>query len=299
MNNKINSWTSPYNSDSIWNTQVAEDIKTVNAGFVPAPAFHFDFECFIKAQADDTAYTVNVNGESVTVQIPETDFNNCEYACILQPDEVSVVQLRNAKIVDGELCFDEIFIDKLTDDGREGIHTASGLSAMGGTIRKDELLNDEPINHALKVRISSNRFLYYKGEEIPGYRYPARRTDSYAVNNIKEKVRYSGVNKHVVQGTLFTLPKDLTPQDIGLKSKMGKKIFYAIQNYGAYVSDSQAIHSIGFFCEYDVKKELTDTIGMRTEGWMKDCVLPNERDWAHDLNHIFEKMLAEANTSLL
>ena len=299
MNNKMNSWTSPYNYNSIWNTPIDKNAKTVEAGFVPAPAFHFDFECFIKAQPDDTAYEVNVNGENVTVKIPDTDFNNCEYACVLQPDGLSVVQLRNAKIADGELSFDEIFIDNLSDDGVEGVHLASGISAMGGAIRKGELLSDEPINHALKVRISSNRFLYYNGEEIPGYRYPAKRTDSYAVNSVKERIRYSGVNKHVVQGTLFTLPKDLTPEAIGLKSKMGKKIFYAIQNYGAYVVDSQAIHSIGFFCEYDVKQELTDTIKMRTEGWSKDCVLANERAYVYDLNHIFENMLAIANTSLL
>ncbi len=292
MNKKISNWVSPYNSDSIWNKPIGADAKTVKAGLIPAPAFHFEFEDFISAEGDDPVYTVRVQGEDTVLHMPDNGLHTCEYTCVLQPDGERVIQMRNAKIENSVAVCDEIYTDSLSGDGMGGVHLGSAMSALGGTIRKGELINDEPIRHALKMRISSNRFLYCDGDSVLGFRHPASRADACAQNSIKEKSRYSGTVKDVVQGTLLTLPKNLTPEILNLRSRIGRKLFYAIRDYGAYIVDSQAVHSIGFFCEYAVKQEMLNTVKMRTEGWLMDSILPEERNYVHDLNHIAERMVA-------
>lgn len=116
-------------------------------------------------------------------------------------------------------------------DGAYGGHLGSGLSSIGGSIRKGELLNDEPIHHALKLDIWGKYLYYNPNEGTPGYRWPAILADGAAPSN------YQGTNPALEMGALLAIPPSVTAESLGLTTKAGQKIFNALQDYGAYVVD--------------------------------------------------------------
>ncbi len=115
-------------------------------------------------------------------------------------------------------------------EGIGGAHFGSGLSSIGGSIRKGELTNNKPIRHALKVVIWAKKYLFYD-DKIPGYRWPANRADDYAAE------RYGGKNHALLQGSLLAIPPKITKTSLKLETPAGKKLFDTLQNYGAYVVD--------------------------------------------------------------
>ncbi|AUT03110.1 hypothetical protein CLI64_23365 [Nostoc sp. CENA543] len=123
-------------------------------------------------------------------------------------------------------------------DGITGSHGGSGLSAIGGTIRKGELIGSQPIRHALKVLLDSKKYYYYS-QSIPGYRWPADRADQVAPTD------YKGRNPALVMGSLLAIPSWVTEASLNLQTPAAKKLFYALQNYGAYVVDNA-----GWDCHY-------------------------------------------------
>ena len=129
------------------------------------------------------------------------------------------------------------------------------MSSIGGSIRKGELLNDEPIRHALKIDIWS-KWLHYNGSSpTPGFRWPARHADSYAAN------KYQGSNPALVMGSLLAIPPDVTAESLGLTSKAGKKIFQAMQDYGAYVVDDSFWDSNYLCIEQSAEQEFSEVTG--------------------------------------
>jgi len=62
------------------------------------------------------------------------------------------------------------------DGGGQG---ASGMSALGGTIRLGEFKSELPIRHALKINPWPEKYCYYS-ETIRGFVWPAIRLDNYA-----------------------------------------------------------------------------------------------------------------------
>jgi hypothetical protein len=116
-------------------------------------------------------------------------------------------------------------------DGTYGGHLGSGLSSIGGSIRKGELLNDQPIQHALKLDIWG-KYLYYNANDTsPGYRWPAVLADSGAPS------QYQGTNPALEMGALLAVPPSITAESLGLTTTAGRKLFQALQNYGAYIVD--------------------------------------------------------------
>jgi hypothetical protein len=116
-------------------------------------------------------------------------------------------------------------------DGIAGGHGGSALSSIGGSIRNGELLNDAPIPHALKLDIWGNWLYYNPNSQTPGYRWPAAFADFNAPN------QYKGSNPALVMGSLLAIPPDVTAESLGLHSHAGKKLFQALQDYGAYIVD--------------------------------------------------------------
>jgi hypothetical protein len=116
-------------------------------------------------------------------------------------------------------------------DGIRGGHGGSAMSSIGGSIRKGELLNNQPIRHALKIDLWGEWLHYNPSSPTPGFRWPAALADSGAPN------QYKGSNPALVMGSLLAIPPNVTEQSLGLTTKTGKKIFKAMQDYGAYVVD--------------------------------------------------------------
>lgn len=62
-------------------------------------------------------------------------------------------------------------------------------------------------------------------------------------------------------GTLLALPPGLAPEDLRVESEVGRKIFHAFQDYGAYISDDTAWDAYDLCVERGVPEEVTDAYG--------------------------------------
>ena len=126
-------------------------------------------------------------------------------------------------------------------EGLPGGHGGSGLSSIGGTLRLGELTGTAPIRHALKANLWAKKYLHYSASSpTPGYRWPALRADSYASTG------YGGTNPQLVMGSLLAIPPSVTEASLGLRTPAGRKLFHALQDYGAYVVDDTAwnVHAL-------------------------------------------------------
>lgn len=128
----------------------------------------------------------------------------------------------------------------LYGDGRGGGHGASHLSVLGGAIRPGELESTEPIPHVLDIAVYS-RYLYSDGKQTKAstFRWPATSSDSYALDPNKAD-RYVGDLPELRIGSLLALPPDVTADDLEVRSPVGQKLFAALRDYGAYVTEDSA-----------------------------------------------------------
>lgn len=142
-----------------------------------------------------------------------------------------------------------------------GGHAGSGLSAIGGSVRLGELTGTAAITHALKVNIACPDYCYAGTRSNPeptpidgaGYRWPAIRRDVSGT--------YGRSVDGLQMGSLIGLPCNpdasnvcqLTfdnisapsnripsgcPTGAGLTTSLAKKLFKALQDWGAYVADT-------------------------------------------------------------
>ena len=78
-------------------------------------------------------------------------------AALLQPDGRTIIQLEPmARCIKGGPVYGYHWPKQDIDiysQGIAGSHLGSGLSAIGGTIRKGELIGSEPIRHVLKLEL--------------------------------------------------------------------------------------------------------------------------------------------------
>jgi len=151
----------------------------------------------------------------------------------------------------------------LTSDGMQGGgQGASGMSSLGGTIRLGELASDRPIRHVIKINPWAAKYCYYS-EEVPGWRWPARRADSYAAG------KYRGPDPALVMGTLLALKPEATPRQLGIRTAPGLKLFFTLQNYGAYFTEDAAWDTWDLIVERDAEKEFERAHGfsMKSARW--------------------------------
>jgi len=152
----------------------------------------------------------------------------------------------------------------LKGDGMQGGgQGASGMSALGGTIRLGELVGDKPIRHVIKVNPWAGKYCHYSSA-IPGWKWPAKRADGYAA---------SGYNRDgdpdIVMGSLFAIPPDVTEQSLDLKTAPGKKLFFTLQNYGAYFTEDAAWDVWDLIVERDAEIEFENeySFSMKSDTW--------------------------------
>ncbi len=274
-------WLWPFAATSIWNMPIGSDAILQKANFQSAYSISIDEEYHVKVPAGSPTVDVYApsswqtrwpgNRKLGTMQVP-ADFyladarqgstpNNC--AAFLMPDGRTIRQLEptcrletgNARIV-GYLHSED---QDIYGAGIKGTHYGSGLSAIGGSIRKGELTSDEPIRHALKLNFWCKKYAYYDYNTQKGYIWPADRHDSYATSGGNA---YGGTNPNLRMGTLLTIPQDVTPEALGLKTEVGKKLFYALQNYGCYIVDDSAWDSYAFSAETGVEDEVQMKYGI-------------------------------------
>lgn len=135
-----------------------------------------------------------------------------------------------------------------------GSHGGAGMCCIGGTIRANELVNADPIPHALAVTINTQKWACTQGGGITnGFRWPAQAADSNALQpgGYGTNVYYNTSNQTSTplsnpgvpldglgMGTLLGLPTTLNLDTLGFETSAGRKIATALKNYGAYVVDT-------------------------------------------------------------
>lgn len=294
-------WLWPFASDSMWNTPIGSGAVYVPAGIGAAQSVGFDDELLLRVSTNapkqklfaPKSWTARTGGTQQVGELRIDDGivvpdarkghtpNNC--AALLLPDGKTVKHI-------GVLCRPEpagpVYgypfnpDSDLFGDGIHGSHGGSGLSALGGSIRKGELTGDAPIRHALKVDIFCAKYAFY-GEDRKGFRWPAAKTDGYA------KDRYKGTNRAVVMGSLLALPPVVTEAELALKTPIGKKLFRALQDYGAYVVDDAAWDCHYLCAEQGVAEEVEKKLGLDF----------NSKDVLADVNALFTRLAVVDNNA--
>lgn len=272
-------WLKPFSSKSIWNMPIGSKAKYVPAD-IPAPKhIGCDIEWHIRTTAKDPIYPVySPSGWEVrwpgdkrlgelrfpeNLIIPDTNPPDTPNACaaFLMPDERTVRQLEPAcriakrKRIVGWLHPED---QDLYGAGIKGTHYGSGLSAIGGSVRMGELVAPDALKHALKLNVWG-KYLFYS-TDLPGFRWPADRSDSGAPRD------YLGKNPKLVMGSLLVLPPNAKPEDLQVESEVGRKIFSALQDYGAYVSDNSAWDATDLCVERGVPEEVQKVYGYALKG---------------------------------
>lgn len=273
-------WLWPFASTSPWNMPIGSDARYTPANIQKAQWAAADEEYFYKSKADDPVRSVYVPGTwgpgrctgttpQGTLQVPDnlivSDATKTSTpnnpAAFLMPDGKTLVQLNPlARCSSGGDVYGWRASDvSIYGDGIRGGHGGSGLSSIGGSIRLGELTGTRAIRHALKINLWANKYLYYSSSN-PGYRWPADRADSYAVQN------YKGTNPKLVMGSLLAIPPNVTEASLGLQTPAGRKLFHALQNYGGYVVDDSAGDAHYLSMEKGVLEEFRATFGYEFYG---------------------------------
>jgi hypothetical protein len=270
----------PFSSTSPWNMPIGSGARYIPANITKAGYAGADEEYFYKLKSSDPLRPVYAPGswtkrcadkstQSMQISLPIPDDliipdattnpystpNNV--SAFLLPDGKTLVQIspltrcQRGGAIYGWRYFPNIDI---YGQGIGGSHFGSGLSAIGGSIRKGELTNNEPIRHALKILIFAEKYLYYS-QARPGYRWPADRADNYAAQ------RYHGKNPSLLQGSLLAIPPKVTVNSLKLQTTAGKKLFRALQDYGGYVVDDAAWDAHYLAVEKGVLEEFAASYG--------------------------------------
>lgn len=300
-------WLWPFDRHSIWNTPIGDKAIYEPANLLPEPAFSIDEELVFTTTVDDD-YLEICNAAPGAGRWPEEKdlihtgrymywpkgmvvgrVSGNECCAILQPDGRTIVQMQptcrlyyDSKYIVG---YDRRVNVDIYGDGIPGTHWGSGLSSIGGSLRIGELINDEPIRHALKLNILCGEYSYFD-ENIRGCRWPADRCDSCAYNdyqNTEIGERYCGTNPEVVMGSLLAIPPEVDIDSVGLRTKVGKKLFRALQDYGCYVTDNTSWPAYAFSAEYGVKRETEAKYNFRMKGFVHDNYLDSQWDYFHDV----------------
>jgi hypothetical protein len=270
----------PFASTSIWNMPIGSRARYVPAHIEKAGHLAADLEYFYKLKSSDPLRPVygpgnwgqgrctGTTGMGISLPVPDNlivpdAITNPHYnytpnnaSAFLLPDGKTLVQLEPlARCQPGSPVYGYRYPDvDIYGDGIGGAHFGSNLSSIGGSIRKGELTNNQPIRHVLKVLIPADKYLYYS-KSIPGYRWPATNADKGADQS------YHGKNPALVQGTLLAIPPKVTLASLKLQTQPAKKLFHAFQDYGAYIVDGAAPENNDLALENGVPEEFRKTYG--------------------------------------
>ena len=292
------SWEKPFAKESIWNLPVGSKAVYEPINLEPGFETSADVELFYQVSQKDPLTRLYAPGDwhhrcsgtkSPTgnpqdeiyirfpsdlvipdVNLPYTPNN---VASILQPDRETIVGIAPlARCKPGGPVYGWYSGEEnLYGMGMFGGHGGSHLSGIGGSIRLGELTDSEPISHTLKINVWGEKYLHYdEKDKTPGYRWPAKTTDSYAAKT------YGGTNVNFKMGSFLAIPRNVTPESIEIKSVPALKLFYALQNYGAYVVDDSAWNVTAINIQKGVKSEFEQAYGYklktsdRNSPWFKE-----------------------------
>jgi hypothetical protein len=279
-NGTRDAWRWPFSADSIWNRPLGSNAQLVPAGLSDTKAMILDVNYIFRVPAGaperpvylNPSWEVRCSGQKpqynpngrTTVPIPDDwvipSGNSNNASAFLLSDGRTLVQINPlARCTRGGPVYGGITQDvDLFGPGVEGGHGGSGMSSIGGTIRLGELTSPNPIQHALKVTLWSKKYMAINNDGTPGFRWPALNADGYLRDPI---MGYAGRNPALEMGALLAIGPNETAEKLGIKTAVGRKLFQALKDYGAYVVDDSACDCFNLTAEQGVNEEVKRVFG--------------------------------------
>jgi hypothetical protein len=313
-------WLWPFAQDSIWNMPIGDKATYVpaNLGRYGDEYVDYDFEYMIKVKASDPEVplyypsgisrcegnTISWLGKmrvpySFTTERIRQGYTPNEVATFLQPDNKTIWQTQpTTRCTQGGPIYGYPYTgingnqETLYGQGEYGTHYGSGLSGIGGSLRKGELTGSAPIRHALKINLWGKRYIY-KGKPNGygaafGYRWPARMADTGA-DDPNSANAYLGTNPELAMGSLLAIPATMNQSSLGLQTEVGRKLFYTLQKFGAYVVDNTAWYPITLCGEKGVPEEVKAAYGQD--------MLGSSSPIAKDILKLYQQLYVVTNNS--
>ncbi len=244
----------PFASDSPWNTSLGSGANYANvtsAGFDPNGGLNLNVRSwshpvFVASPSDpltdfyrnDTGLIATIRAPSDAAPDPQAD------GSLIIVDATGstpyAVEMWQASWSGGAWRASATALHDLTGmgfyDEYVGVR-AGGMSALGGLIRRDELINLN-IPHALAIAVSSSAM----NRNVPGtsdaWTWPASWADGFT----NPGSGYGTVgNLHM--GSLLAIPPSVDINVLGL-SPQGKAIARAMQDYGAYITEQASANLV-------------------------------------------------------
>ena len=215
---------------------------------------------------------------------------------VLMPDKRTIKQSQPfAHCTEGgygttQFCFED---QDIYGEGIYGAHGGSGLSSIGGTLRIGELTpTSGPIRHALKINLFGKKNIYYDNK-TQGYRWPARKADSYAAGNYYTQ-RSNPEVKDCRMGALLALPPSLDPASLELETKPAIILAQALQDFGAYIVDDTGWDVNAIVTEWSPEGRFTQEF---QKNWGFSFISGSNTPWGRDMEKIFENLHVVTNNS--
>lgn len=228
-----------------------------------------------------------------------------DFGFYVQGDGRTVVQFQPAArcFVDGALFGYRATDVDLYGRGTGGGHFGAGLSGEGGHVHLGELIGPAPIRHALAIEYHSDYFI----SNSPPFRWPADRADYYTFHpsGSPSQDYYAYCSKapcstnssafaSVKMGSLLALAPGASIASLGLKTEPGKKLFYALQNYGAYIVDT-SYRAQYISTSLGVPDEFAEHYGYSFTA--TSSATGAAKDWYDDLATMFQNLQVIDNNS--
>jgi len=303
-------WQWPFHEKSIWNMPIGSDAVFVPAGIKKANHIGADIEILHQVPPgsperpmyDPFSWKQRAGGTKIgnparrkTIPIddafivpdanPPHTPNSC--AALLLPDRRTVIQINPLcrPVAGGPVWgwLSKTEVDLYGDGIFGGGHGGSGLSVIGGSIRPGELTGEIPLRHVIKMNLWAERYYAYPDDGTRGFRWPAVVADSYA------KAGYRGTNPQLEIGALLAIPPDVKVSKARLRTKPGRILFEAMQNYGVYLVDDTAWDSHDICIDAAANEEMM-------KKYRFSMSKPDEK-FAEDVNNLIQLLAIVSNNS--
>ena len=178
--------------------------------------------------------------------------------------------------------------------GITGAHGGSGLSAIGGSIRRGELRPGQRTGppHVLKVNVYAKAALFKCGARPDCSRWPAVTSDSYAVGWYG--TASNNTNRAMKMGALLAIPGSTLITSLGLETAPARQLAWTLQNYGAYIVDDTHAPGFAFSVEDGPDGSKKDEF-RRDWGFNMSQKLQDDTAWVRDIQRLMSALHVVAN----
>ena len=238
----------PFSSDSPWNTSIGSNVTTAtitsgkfsSSGGAYLNVTEWGYPIYVGTSSDPLLNFYDSDGNELVAS------GRCPTSAAPDPsDDGSLIVINGAEAVEmwrafrmvngGDFYASAAVLTDLTSTGFfSGYHgtRAGGMSAVGGMIRREELINLN-IPHALAVTM----YPLALNRNAPGgqpFVWPASWADGTSASTRGASYGTSG---NLYMGSLLIIPASVDINKLGL-GPQGLAVAKAMQDYGAYITDT-------------------------------------------------------------